>query len=157
MNNRALVSAIAVAFVVAGCETTRTTGGGGGGVKLHSKECNVGTNCDIHIKVTSCADNGSGITLDHNVVGIKHNSGEVDIQWVIDTPNFKFDPRDGVKFKTAGWEREFHSPQAQANQFNWKDKNSPGTPNRPYDYSVRILKRDGSLCAVKDPTIINDV
>jgi hypothetical protein len=184
MNNRALLSAVALAFAVAGCDSKapatpaapKPTSAPAQVVQNAApepakaeakkargnptKKCDEkGVKCDVKITVTSCAPDGSGITLDHDVLGVLKNSGEVEIRWTIDTDGFEFDGDNGIVFKPGvDWKKEFDSLKGNKNKFKLQDKNHLGTPApRDYPYTVNIVKKGGAACASKDPTIINDV
>jgi len=154
MNNRALLSALVFASVAAGCAMHSTLG-----ERPHlkaSKTCDEkGVKCDVVISVASCTPDG--ITLDHEVLGVAKGSRDVDIRWTIATPGYDFAKKDGVKFKGSDWPREFDLPEGNRNRYKWRDRNNLDTgKERAYDYSVTVVKSDGSACATKDPTVIND-
>jgi hypothetical protein len=155
MKNRALLSVFAVASVV-GCSMHVPVVEGGPG-KRPTKTCDEkGVKCDVVISVAACTPDG--IILDHEVLGVAKGSRDVEIRWTISTPGYDFAKKDGIKFKSGDWPKEFDLPEGSKNRYKWRDRNSLGTgQERPYDYSVTIVKSDGSACATKDPTVINDV
>jgi hypothetical protein len=155
MKNRALLSAFTFAFAAAGC-AMHSPVAEGGPEKRPTKTCDEkGVKCDVVVSVTSCTP--AGITLDHEVLGVAKGSRDVDIRWTISTPGYDFAKKDGIKFKTGDWPKEFDLPEGNKNKYKWRDRNNLDTgTQRSYDYSVTVVKSDGSTCATKDPTIVND-
>jgi hypothetical protein len=154
MKTRALLSVLAAASVV-GCAMHSPVAEGGPGKKKPTKTCDEkGVKCDVVVSVTSCTP--AGIILDHEVLGVATGSRDVEIRWTISTPGYDFAKKDGVKFKTGDWPREFDLPEGNKNKYKWRDRNNLDTGERSYDYSVTVVKSDGSACATKDPTIVND-
>jgi hypothetical protein len=152
MKNRALLSAFTFAFAATGCAMQLPMAAGGPG-KDPTKTCDEKSKCDVSITVASCTP--AGIILEHEVLGVAQGSRDVDIRWTIDTPDYYF-AKDGIKFKTGDWPKEFDQPEGNRNKYKWRDRNNLDTGKRSYDYSVTIVKSDGSACATKDPTVVND-
>ena len=152
MNNRALLSALALASV-AGCAMHSPKAEVAAG--RPTKTCDEkSVKCDVVVSVASCT--ADGITLDHPVLGVAKGSRDVEIRWTISTPGYDFAKKDGIKFKTGDWPREFDLPEGNRNKYKWRDRNNLDTGTRAYDYSVTVVKSDGSACATKDPTVVND-
>jgi len=154
MKNRALLSVITLASVVAGCAMHSPKAEGWA---RPTKTCDEkGVKCDVVISVASCTP--AGIILDHQVLGVAKGSRDVEIRWTISTPGYDFSRKDGVKFKGDDWSKEFDLPDGNKNRYKWRDRNHLDTgAERRYDYSVTVVKSDGSPCATLDPTVINDV
>jgi len=120
-----------------------------------TKTCsNADTTCQLNITVTACTPDG--ISIDNDVLGILKGSRNINIDWVIKTPGYAFQA-NGIAFKTDGWQKEFDQPKANKNTFRWRDMNPGGTAARAFSYGITITKADGSACATKDPTIVNDI
>jgi hypothetical protein len=153
MKNRALLSAFTFAFAAAGCAMHWP--GAQGGPGKTTRTCDEkAVKCDVTVTVASCTPDG--ITVDYPVLGVAKGSRDVDIRWTIATPGYDFG-KGGVKFKGSDWPKEFDLPEGNRNKFKWRDRNNLATgQERPYDYSVTVVKSDGSACATKDPTIVND-
>ena len=150
MKNRALLSALSVALTLPGCvaDSPRTWGGG-----PPTKICDEkGVKCDLVVTVDGCSP--TQIHIDHEVLGVLHGAVDVDIRWTIDTPGYEFPKNDGIKFKGSAWPREFDLPKGNQNKYKWRDHNRLGKVS--YDYTITVIKSDGSPCASRDPTIINN-
>lgn len=129
----------------------------GGRVRHKStKQCSTTTGkCELTVTVTACTPDG--ITIDHDVLGVLPGTRDIDIDWTITTPGYFFHQDNGIKFKGDEWRKEFDRPRAHRNEFHWRDRNNAGgLLGREYDYSLTITKDDGSPCATKDPTVVND-
>jgi hypothetical protein len=153
MKQRALLSAFAAASVAVGCAMHSPVAEGGPGKPTRTCD-EKGVKCDVTVSVAACTPDG--ITLDHAVLGVAKGSRDVDIRWTIATPGYEFAKKDGVKFKGSDWPKEFDTPEGNKNKYKWRDRNNLGTGTRSYDYSVTVVKSDGSGCATKDPTVVND-
>lgn len=179
MKNRALWLAPALAFAMGGCETktppappkpvsapAKSPAPGVGiqtvldpeALRLSvTKKCDeVSVKCDLEVTVASCAADGSGISVDHPRLGVDAKARNVQIRWTIKTAGYKFATDTGIAFKSGTWQDEFHSKAPGGQKYSWEDRNNLATGPRAYDYSITIVKDDGSPCATKDPTIIND-
>jgi hypothetical protein len=155
MKNRALLSAFTFATLAFGCATQAPWAQGGH--PPPSQTCDEdAVKCDVTVAVTSCTPDG--ITLNYPVLGVAKGKEYVDIRWTIVTSDYYFAKDIGIKFKGSGWPNEFDQPSGNKNKFRWRDRNYSGTGQpRPYDYSVTIVHKDGSPCATKDPTVVNDI
>ena len=149
--NRALFSAVTLAIAVSGCDghLPRVLGGG----PTPTKKCNgSSTKCELTVTVTGCAADGSGIRLDHWVLGVESGNHDVDIKWKLEGNDYEF-PENAIKFKNGGG-GQFDQPSGNKNNYKWRDKNESGSGY--HDYSVTVVKKGGAPCATKDPTIVND-
>ena len=149
MKNRALLSALSLAFAVAACDghMPRIFGGG----PTPSKECDGSGPCQLTVTVDNCTPGGSGIHVDHEVVGMRKGKNNIDIHWKLQSNQYEF-PAQAIKF-TSG---EFDSPDGNKNNYKFRDKNTAGSGTSPHKYSITVVKTGGAACATKDPIIIND-
>jgi hypothetical protein len=157
MNNRALLSAVTLASAAAvavGCAMHSPKVEGG--LARPTKTCDeMAVKCDVVVSVASCTP--GGITLDHQVLGVRKGYRDLELRWTISTPGYDFSRKDGVKFKGDEWPKEFDLPDGNKNRYKWRDRNYLDSgKERRYDYSVTVVKSDGTPCATLDPTIVND-
>jgi hypothetical protein len=151
MNPRALYPVIAATCFAAGCTLPSTLAKSGAESYWL---CDGKNKCEVSITVTSCTPDG--ISLDYPVIGVRKGTRKVDIIWTIADSRYEFAKKDGVKFKGSEWPKEFDLPEGNKNRYKWRDLNALDSGQRSYDYSVTIVNADGSACATKDPTVIND-
>ena len=156
MNKRALWLAIAACF--AGATFVTQADSPAPPPPPPTKICTKAAKCELFVSVKACSANG--ISIDHMVVGVKDGEKDVDIDWTLDKASegsYEFHKTNGIKPKRPGWEKEFGSAQGNKNTFRWHDRNHLGTPKkRVYEYSITVVKKDGSPCGVLDPIVIND-
>ncbi|HEY2630386.1 MAG TPA: hypothetical protein VGI57_14745 [Usitatibacter sp.] len=121
-----------------------------------TKNCSTSSGkCELTITVTSCTP--AGVTIDHEILGIVTGTKDINIDWVIATNGYDFHKSDGIKFKGDDWRKEFDQATGNKNKFRWRDRNNAGgQPLREYEYSITVVKSDGSPCTTKDPVVIND-
>ena len=147
MKNRALFSALVLAFALAACESNpfRTLGFGA------DLECNGSNLCKVEVAVAGCAAGGTQISVDFPTVGVTKGKHDVDIKWHLAGNDYEF-PEGAVKFK-AGGAGQFDLPTGNKNNYKWRDHN---TAAGKHEYSITVVKKGGAPCATKDPFIIND-
>lgn len=152
---KALWLAFAAAVILNGCSFEPWKATWASSKHTPTKTCSdKDPKCELTITVTACTPDG--IAIDHDVLGVLTGSRDVKIDWIIATPGYAFQD-DGVHFKTDGWQKEFDQPKAAGNKYRWRDRNNAGgPPAREYSYGITVVKSDGSPCATKDPTVIND-
>lgn len=155
MKNRALFSALTV-FAIAACAgpAVSTTSSG----KKVDQTCNPGGHCEVTVTVTGCVAGGTSVSS--AVIAVPRGSpghSDLTIKWSIAGNDFVF-ADNGIKFKTAGADREFNDPHNNGNNFTWHDLNPQGgTQGREFEYSVTVKPRQGGAdCPTLDPTIVND-
>lgn len=177
MKHRALIAALALGTALAGCEKQATTAAPApaapqpvvqappaaptqvaaanpGSARHYDKKCGKSGKCEVTITVTECTS--AGIIVDYGVLGVETGSQDVDIRWTIATSGYEFSD-DGIKWKGDTWSKEFDMKGHNKNEFKWRDRNNLGTPaERSYDYTINIVKKGGTPCASKDPTVVND-
>lgn len=134
MSARTIITAVALAFLAAGCASMRAAVPG---------DCKGAGACKIVVTADNCV---ASVDLDPlNVYG-PHS-----IQWDLVTSGYTFaDP--GITFKNDP-NHEFDPISAGPRKVIWNDKNSFAQSN-PYNYRINLLK-NGTACPVTDPGIIN--
>lgn len=113
--------------------------------------------CDLQVNVTSCAADGSGISVDKSPL---HMCNPKKVVWTIPNPDkrqYKFSPY-GIEFKTA--DPDFDSKMPNDHKFVWRNKHThPADDTEPaveWEYKINILKINGDACASLDPRIYNE-
>ena len=113
--------------------------------------CETGKPCEITVTVVVCAP--GGVSVDHDVVGLKRGNGNIPITWKISStlPGVEFADK-GIEFKgqTSG---QFKDVAVGKTQFKWIGVNS--LPEREFPYIVRI-NRNGFDCTSLDPSVVNE-
>ena len=117
-----------------------------------TKTCETGKPCEVIVTVVVCAP--GGVTLDHDVIGLKRGNGNIPITWKISGDSLAqavFAPR-GIEFKTPIGD-QFKDVAAGEKQFKWVGVNS--APNKEFRYLVKI-QRNGFDCTSLDPSVVNE-
>ena len=115
--------------------------------------CVSGGPCEVTVIVTACSD--TGIRVEPEYLGLRRAYGNVPITWKLETtlPNLVF-AGNGIWFKPTTTQFINGAPAANGKQFKWVGVN---TAAGEFPYGIKILRTNGSLCAEKDPSVINDV
>lgn len=165
MNNRALLSAIAICFAVAACSRTEeapkpkpkaeapkppeaptaTPASGTALLGSATNRCNLPT-CDVAIDVTQCSDKGNDIkaTPDPYYTAPPNKV----IHWKIGGSGYGFVGK-GIDFKTDGGKSNFKNPKPGSTDWYYDNSGTTGT----YPYAIWLKGPNGN-CHV-DPTIVN--
>ena len=111
--------------------------------------------CKAIVTVSGDCGNPNNIAVTPDPIPIGHNNHGPEIHWDINTPAYTFAPvPNGIVITSPPPPPgEFFNPTLSSNgtKYILKDKNSmPQT----YKYTVNLL-HDGSACAPKDPSIMN--
>jgi hypothetical protein len=114
-------------------------------------------NCKVAVVITGDCTNAANITLNPDQLPVPKANHHIKIDWDIQTAGFKWVAAPGgITFTTpplppAG---EFTNPHDNGSKYDLTDENT-ATTRTPYKYGVHLRQDNGTLCAVKDPFIIN--
>jgi hypothetical protein len=154
MAPRNLASAVLATFALVGCGQQQSPTGSGSPGPLN---CTT-SNCKVAVTVTGDCANAANIKVTPDTLPVPKNNHDLKIDWDIQTAGFKWvpAPKIGITFTTPPIppDGEFKNPHDNGNKYDLTDTNSQTVPT-PYKYDIHLQKDDGTLCAVKDPTIVN--
>lgn len=149
MAQRLLTSAAVVTFALIGCMQS----------SLSLANCTP-NNCKVVVTVTGTCSNPGDITVDQDPLPVPKANHNQKIDWDIQTNGFKWVPApNGITFTVPPIPpaTEFTHPHDNGTKYDLTDTNSPTPNGQPsdYKYDIHLQRSDGTLCAVKDPTIRN--
>jgi len=151
---RRIPSFVAIAsLVLAGCNQSAAPPGGVAGANCNPNQC------QLKVKVANNCASPSDVTIEPDTMPVSRQFHQVKMHWDIETTGFKFAQEpDGITFTTAPLPpaNEFHDANATASntKYNLTNANT-ATTQTDYKYNVKLLRADGTACAVKDPFIRN--
>jgi len=115
------------------------------------------SNCKVAVTVTGNCSSANDISVSIDPLPVPREHHNLKIAWDIQTPGFKWVAApNGITFTTppippAG---EFTNAHDNGDKYDIKDANTQTVPT-PFKYDIHLMRNDGSLCAVKDPSIRN--
>ena len=114
-------------------------------------------NCKVAVIVSGDCSNAANITLNPDQLPVPKIHHHIKIDWEIQTAGFKWVPAPGgITFTTPPLppSGEFTNPHDNGAKYDLTDENT-ATSSTPYKYGVHLQRSNGTLCAVKDPFIVN--
>jgi|KBSMisStandDraft_5_1062788.scaffolds.fasta_scaffold79627_2 hypothetical protein len=129
-----------------------------------------GNKCDLTIKVASCADDGSGISIRQLNVFLDPNTLHLceakKITWTIDTdpqnPTYVF-AENGIEFNDASHNKSADPadlpPDEKAKDkvtYTWHFKHKHFGDSVYFPYTINVVKANNTACASKDPRISSE-
>jgi hypothetical protein len=110
-------------------------------------------NCKVAVTVGDCT-NAATITVTPDQLPVPKGNHHIKIDWEVQS-GYKWVPApNGITFPTPPPPNEFTNPHDNGSKYDLTDENSATVPT-PYKYNIHLQKDDGTLCAVKDPSIVN--
>ncbi|MFO1283041.1 MAG: hypothetical protein U1F51_11365 [Burkholderiales bacterium] len=163
-----IVAATSAALSFAPNASAQTGPAQGGG----NRHCGGNGKCKVAIDVARGAPCTAQDNIQVSPETIEMGRGERrTIVWKLETPGYEFCPAngDGIQFKDANLDFQFHDPKATDDDdgeddagaparcrksFRWRNKNEEHTAGRRYAYLIRFTGPNGAVC-VKDPWVRN--
>lgn len=115
------------------------------------------SNCRVAVTVTGDCSNASNISVNIDPLPVPREHHNLKIAWDIQTTGFKWVAApNGITFTTAPIPPagEFTNAHDNGDKYDITDANTQTTPTL-FKYDIHLMRNDGSLCAVKDPSIRN--
>ncbi len=147
MSPRIIAFAAAIPFALTGCGQMQTFD------STAAVGCTPSTsNCRIAVTVTGNCSDPAQITVLPERLPVPRGNHNMKIAWDIQNSGFKWVAApNGITSLPPG---EFSNPHDNTDKYDITDLNSATAPT-PFKYEIHLQRSDGSLCAVKDPFIVN--
>jgi hypothetical protein len=148
------VFAVVLVFALIGCDKKQESAAGSGSPQAFS--CTP-SNCKVAVTVTGDCSNASQISVSIDPLPVPRQFHGLKIDFDIQTNGFAWvDQPNGITFTAppippAG---EFTNPHNNARHYDITDANTQTVPT-PFKYDIHLKRDNGTLCAVKDPSIAN--
>jgi len=153
MEPRVLAFAVVVTLALVGCQKQESSSGTG---TVQAFSCTP-SNCKVEVTVTGDCSNPANINVSIDPLPVPRQNHNLKIDFDIQTSGFKWvSAPNGIAFTTAPLPPpdEFTNPHDNGNKYDITDANTQTTPTS-FKYDIHLQRSDGTLCAVKDPSIRN--